>query len=95
MGISYLCGLGEDELGVFYQTLQRHRHIDDLCPLVLSTVVRHELAVPGVEDDEAWFYEAAAADSANQVKPNILRCHFNVFQNTTSFFNWAKAIPLR
>lgn len=80
----YLCGLGEDELRVFHQTLQRHRHINDLRPLVLPTVVRHELAVPGVEDDEAWFYEAAA-DSANQVKPNILLCYFNVFQKAHQF----------
>lgn len=79
----YLCGLGEDELRVFYQTLQRHRHINDLCPLVLSTVVCHELAVPGVEDDEAWF-NGAAADSANQEKKQTLLRYFNVFQNTTS-----------
>lgn len=83
----YLCGLGEDELRVFYQTLQWDRHINDLCPLVLSTVVRHKLAVPGVEDDETWFYEAAA-DRANQVKPNIQNYgYFNVFQNTTLIFN--------
>lgn len=56
----YLCGLGEDELGVLYQTLQRHRHINDPCPLVPSAVVRHELAVPGVEDDEAWFLRSSS-----------------------------------
>lgn len=56
---------------------------------MLSTVVCHELAVPGVEDDEAWFNEAAA-DGANQVKSTILLWYSNAFQNTTSFFNWAK-----
>ena len=49
---SYLCGFSEDEFRVFHQTLQWHTHIDDLCPLVFSAVVRHKLAVPGVEDDE-------------------------------------------
>ena len=48
----YLCGLCEDEFGVLHQALQRNSHIDDLCPLMLLTVVRHKLAVPGVEDDE-------------------------------------------
>ena len=56
---SYLCGLSEDEFRVFNQTLQRHSHVNDLCPLVFSTVVGHKLAVPGVEDDKAWFDEAA------------------------------------
>lgn len=50
-----LCGLSEDEFRVFNQTLQWHSHVDDLCPLVFSAVVRHELAIPGVEDDETWF----------------------------------------
>lgn len=55
---TYLCGLSEDELRVFHQTLQWHSHINDLCPLVFSAIVRHKLAVPGVEDDETCFNEA-------------------------------------
>lgn len=64
---SYLCGLGEDEFRVLHQTLQWHSHVDDLCPLVFSTVVGHKLAVPGVEDDEAWVDEEASKDSESQV----------------------------
>lgn len=57
---THLCGLSEDEFRVFHQTLQWHSHVNDLCPLVPSAVVRHKLAVPGVEDDEPWLNEAAA-----------------------------------
>lgn len=79
--ITYLCGLSEDEFRVFHQTLQRHSHINDLCPLVFSTVVRHKLAVPGVEDDETWFNEAALNIASIKWKINVLLCYFKVFQN--------------
>lgn len=86
--LSYLCGLGEDEFRVFYQTLQRHRHINHLCPLVPSAVVRHKFAVPGVEDDEAWFKTAALNNRVKQPKPNIILCYFNAFQDATCLFGF-------
>lgn len=49
---SYLCGLSEDEFRVFNQTLKRDRHVNDLCPLMLPTVVRDKFSIPGVEDDK-------------------------------------------
>lgn len=50
----YLCGLGEDEFGVFHQTLQRHSNVDDFGPLVFFTVVCNKLSIPGVENDETY-----------------------------------------
>lgn len=41
-----------------------------------------------------WGLVFTKQQQTNQVKANTLLCYFNVFQNTTSFFNWAKAIPL-
>lgn len=71
---SYLCCLSEDEFRVLHQTLQRHGHIDDLCPLVFSTVVSHKLAVPGVEDDEAWFNETASERVWVNWRRDVLMC---------------------
>lgn len=50
--LTCLCGLSEDEFRVFNQTLKRHRHVNDLCPLVLPTVVCYKSSIPGIEDDE-------------------------------------------
>lgn len=51
---AHLRRLGEDELGVFDQALQRHGDVNHLGFLLLLAGVWHKLSVPAVEDDQAW-----------------------------------------
>lgn len=53
--VLYLRSFCKNEFRILHQALKRHSYVNDSRPFVFSTVVRHKLAIPGIEDDQTCY----------------------------------------